>query len=293
MGHALPPCRGNAWIWRCRCCWPPPHVFSQASHSLHAETSQSTTSTSHVSVSSRWPAQGLPPSASWPTFRSRYRWRSTPQPDHDPHSVSWQSSCGAKQGCLLHIWSSSRWSSHSDPPHLACSMMRRWRVCQPPEHDRVHWPHSPQLVTAHDVSRHGGEQDFVSFSTPSQGFPCSTGICLTPLLRNLCPFGSSPSHEVQSSHSSRMHGRDGLQLTSHGFVSRSGPSTGAPHSLFIVSMTRLRSQRPVQVGAFHSPHAPNSPSLGTHSSLHSFEFGHLTIAICVPEQVEPILSAKR
>mmetsp|Transcript_73050 Transcript_73050/g.236304 ORF Transcript_73050/g.236304 Transcript_73050/m.236304 type:complete len:515 (+) Transcript_73050:223-1767(+) len=66
-GHALPPCSGKRWICRCLCCWPPPHVFSQVSHSLHSEVMQSKGDCPQVLVSSNSPVQGVPPLATLTT----------------------------------------------------------------------------------------------------------------------------------------------------------------------------------------------------------------------------------
>mmetsp|Transcript_12503 Transcript_12503/g.36411 ORF Transcript_12503/g.36411 Transcript_12503/m.36411 type:complete len:243 (-) Transcript_12503:374-1102(-) len=240
------------------------------------------------------PSQASPPRAAcFRIRRSRYFWPSTPQGLQEPQGSSSQSTEARAPHSAGQEWqwcSSLTEPSHGQPPPWACWATSRVRTRQPMPQVRLqapHAPHGPRWQCCGCLSL----QPAVCRRMPRQALPPFSGFCRMILVRNFC--SESSVHEVQCSHWESMqsfeksHGAAGQLL-----VSRSGPSQGVPHSLFISMMTRFRSQRPWQEGSDHSLQVPKLHSMGLHV-VQALVNGHRLWLSCVPEHLVSLVPMKR
>jgi len=84
--------------------------------------------------------------------------------------------------------------------------------------------------------------------------------------RYFCPLACPGSLQaLQLLHSVILQSRGLKQSAAHLFVASSGPLQGSPHLLFTFWTTRLRVQRPSQVGCCQSDHGLKVQGMGMQS----------------------------
>mmetsp|Transcript_93939 Transcript_93939/g.235831 ORF Transcript_93939/g.235831 Transcript_93939/m.235831 type:complete len:259 (+) Transcript_93939:2090-2866(+) len=255
---------------------------------------QSTFSVKHILVSSRGELLPSSPQATPPiegTFsisRLRYCCELSEQALQESQAPSKQSVDG-------HAWvlqdspsTSGLW--HGSPPPVARAPIRLVLSCQPPPQDAEHADQASHSSKTHgELGNAMWDCALTSRSAPLQGTPPLEGNCTTERVRYM-----SPSESVASALFHSCHGENSQSCLTvqpswlvHFFVSTNVPEQASPHSLFISSITRLRSHKPMQVGCCHSVHSPNLQSRGTQPGEHGWMGKHCSKSICVPAQDAP------
>lgn len=133
----------------------------------------------------------------------------------------------------------------------------------------------------------------VSSNAPTHARPSFSGCCTMVRERLRCDCDWKGGHWLHSLHALNSQSFGLSHSTEHCLVECKGPAHGSPHSLFVTSMVRRRSQSPSQVGSPHSPQVLNAQFLGSHVLHPEDADAHKLTFNCVPAHSDSPTTLKR
>mmetsp|Transcript_133295 Transcript_133295/g.315992 ORF Transcript_133295/g.315992 Transcript_133295/m.315992 type:complete len:261 (+) Transcript_133295:1945-2727(+) len=162
-------------------------------------------------------------------------------------------------------------------------MMRRSLRCTPAPQLLLHVCHSSHMLILQSTSSVGSPQGPVSSDGPTQGRPPFTATCRMLRSRDFWPLFPRQLLESHSIHWVKEQSCGSSHSLGQCLVLTSGPSQAAPPHLFILEITRWRSQSCVQLGPLHSDHSPKMQFSGSHEW--QLLNGHSITSTCEAAQV--------